>query len=1312
MAAPPESSPLLELSLPGYRVERLLARGGAGTVLAARRHLDNLPVALKVAHASSARAWAQMEREAQVLRVVGPPWVPALYEEGLLQGTSPYLVMEYVALPTLDSRLAQLSGPMPLEEFSAWALALTQAIDGLHSRGFAHCDLKPENLFLDSTASRMRAIDFGLAQWLMAKASASEGSSLKDAGSFEGTAEYMAPEQCAGSSPLDARTDVYALGVLLYEMLTGRPPFFGPQVEVLQAHLSRRPTPPSTLAPVSAQLEAVVLQCLAKERFRRFDSVADLRGALREALSHASPADESHARAPSAEPSARPPQARRSVAVLLFSSSANPLALQKVLTGLGGQVAYRDEARFAGVFDPQSGENPVQRALRAAEELEERGLLSAALVDVAIVTVHKRPGMPPRYLSSLFTRKERYPAAQESIPLLLTLAAAEAVPDVRCVPLPERGGLLRPALSEPTPRTETTALRLGSGVLVGRDEELRVLEATVRRAVDSRAPTLTVVLGERGHGKSHFGAALARRLREELPEARVHSVRAREPVQGDPSSTLRMLLRLALHSFERDETGSEEEGRTAFFERLGPELASELWPGVATTLGWSAIDSPELQSRAAAPGALRSLAVRATGELLAMLARERPMCLLLDDAHFADEMALNALEYACLAEAQAPLWVCVLARPEFSGSRPGWGMRAAHRATLTLGPLGPEHAQALCRLLLRPVENVPSQAVESIVERARRVPLFLVELVRALKRQGLVRQRGAGGSWYLVTDELDQVPELRLVEWLAERELGTLPPALAAHARLCALLGSDFAAAAAEGVVRELEHEGGAADFPLDARHALRRLVDMGMLVEHRNEGLSFRNELVRETVARSLPEAERARLHRAAFRFYEANGAATDRLLLPRLAFHAASAGMKGEALALYLDLAESARGRHAYLDAETLYTRALGLLDAADELRGLTLYRGRGLMRYRIGRYEDSLADFTRARELVRRVGDARAQVEVLLDEAMALDWVNDYTRSEACVQEARELAVQVPSSYVQARLLLGVGRNWFRQGRWEEACPPLEAAADRALLLKDSGYETRVVAQLLLAVILPNLGRISEAQEVLEDVIASCTRRGDQFHLGAAINNRRNLWVARKDLASALKDQERFMQLGRELGVVGWEYFAEHNLGELYYQAGDTAAAAPHIARAIELERQHLEVAARPWALLLDARVLAWEGQFSKARERLGQVREAMEQRHHAVGLSPSEEVLFTMVELTTREAGTEAWQQLRERSAEVSVEQEPLEVLELMGLAALRRGEQAEAARILVEAIQRADKVPSVMEGRLHRTLDRALTANAG
>ncbi len=1288
-----------------------MARGGFGTLYSARRERDALHVAIKVAHPDVPLAHTQLTREAEVLRAIGPPTVPIVYEAGILPRGAPYLVMQFIALPTLAQRMAQVSGPMRDDEFSSRARALLDALEVVHARGYLHGDLKPENVFLDDTTSAVGFFDFGLARPAGAQAPSSVDEPTPPIGdSFAGTVEYMSPEQCSGEPRLDVRSDIYSLGILFYEMLTGRPPFFGTPSDVIHAHLARRPTRPSELALVPSVLEQVVLRCLAKERERRYDSVALLRLALRDALANITertsppvaplPRPQEKAAAPSAP-------ARRSVAVLFFRSGANPVTVQKALASFGGQMAFHEGTRFAGAFDPDVGENPVQRARQAAEGLAAQNLAPAALVDVATVTVQRRAGGPARYLGPIFSRKDRYPTDDDPSTLLLTAAAAEALPDLPCEPLPDREGLFRRAATSPG-REDVTVLQHGSGVLVGRGNELAELMESAGLALVERAPTLMTVLGDRGQGKTHLCAALTQQLQVALPHAKVAAWRAREPVQGDPEGTLRLLLRGALYGFQAgvELTGSDHEGRATCFELLGPQLATELWPGVASTLGWLAPGAAGLQNWAAAPGALRSLAMRATGELLAARARQQPLCLILDDAQYAEETALDALEYAALAESQVPLWICVLARPGFERLRPSWGTRAARRQVLPLGPLAPASAVELCRTLLRPAENVPAVAIERLAERAQRVPLFLVELVRGLKRQGLVRQRASGGSWYLATDELDRMPELRLVEWLADRELGALPVELAAHARLCALLGPDFTAAEAEGVVHALEEDGGAADFPLDPRHATRRLLDLGLLVSHRLEGLSFRNELLRATVERSLPEADRVRIHRAAYRYYDSHAAAAERQRLPRLALHAAAAGLRDQAAALYIDLAESARGRHAYIEAESTYTRALELLDGDDRRQRLTVLRGRGLMRYRVGRYEDSLADFAGARELAKQLGDVADEVDLLLDEAMAYDWINDYARSEERVYAAQELAfsVKLQSPLLQVRMLLGLGRAQFRNGQWEECCEPLQEAADRARKLGDAGYESLVVAQLLLGVILPNLGRIDEAEHIFQEVIAECTERGDRLHLGSAINNRRNLWVARNDLQGALRDQERFMHLGRELGMVGWEYFAEHNLGELLLQSGDAEAATPHIARAIELERHHPEMAPRPWALLLEARAFAYTGQNERARELLTDIRQTLKQS--GAEFSPSEEVIFSSVELATREATPEEWEALLARSSEVSVEQEPLEVLELRGLAWLRRGEREAAVRMLEEALRRAESVPNVMRGRIQRSLERA------
>jgi tetratricopeptide (TPR) repeat protein len=698
--------------------------------------------------------------------------------------------------------------------------------------------------------------------------------------------------------------------------------------------------------------------------------------------------------------------------------------------------------------------------------------------------------------------------------------------------------------------------------------------------------------------------------------------------------------------------------------------------------------------------------VRAAGELLAASARSRPLLLLLDDAHFAEDVALDALEYATRAESKLPLWACVLARPGFERTRPQWASRAARRSTLQLGPLPVADAMELFRTGLFPAQNVPAEALEKLAERAQRTPLFIVELARGLKRQGLLRQR-PGGSWFLATDELDRMPELRLVEWLVQHELSALPTELVAHARLCALLGGDFTVDEVEGVVSALEREDGAADFPLDARHATRRLVELGLLVERAQEGLRFRNELIRQEVARSLSEPQRWRLHHAAHLFYM-KASAVDQRLLSRLAFHAASAGLYSEAAALYIDLAETARNRHAYLEAEATYSRALELLPETADPRCLTALRGRGLMRYRVGRYEDSLADLARAREMAHQLGDAAEEVEVLLDEATALDWSNDYVRSEECVFEAMTVATfaLLDSPSLQVRLLMGMGRSQLRRGQWEQARGLLVSAADLARSQGDAGYESLIICLLLLGLILPNLGRIDEAERVLEESIALCTERGDRLHLGSAINNRRNLWVARDDLARALEDQEHFKRLGRELGMTGWEYFAEINLGELYFQAGDTRAAAPHVARAVELEQKHPEVAPRPWGRLLHARVLAYEGKEEEARQVLDAIRAVLAQRQ-GTEFSPPEKVLFSLVELSARPTRPEEWQELQTRSDAYSVEQEPLEVLEVQALARLRHGERQEAIRLLQEALTRAERIPNIMRSRLRHSLEQAL-----
>ncbi len=255
----------LVLVVDGCTVERELGRGLSGEVHAARR-ADGTAVAIKILH----RDWVgddemreRFVREARAAATVDHPCVVAPSSAGLLDDGRPYLIMDLVEGPSLEEVLAL--GPLAAPRALAIARDLAGALAAVHAAGVIHRDVKPSNVRIGRDG-RACLLDFGVA--LRPDA---DDARLTGGGLTIGTPHYMAPEQCTGDA-VDGRTDVYALGVVLYRMLTGRLPFEGPAVAVMLAHASRTPEPPSTHVPVPAALDALVMRCLAKRRDRRLEA--------------------------------------------------------------------------------------------------------------------------------------------------------------------------------------------------------------------------------------------------------------------------------------------------------------------------------------------------------------------------------------------------------------------------------------------------------------------------------------------------------------------------------------------------------------------------------------------------------------------------------------------------------------------------------------------------------------------------------------------------------------------------------------------------------------------------------------------------------------------------------------------------------------------------------------------------------------------------------------------------------------------------------------------------------------------------------
>src|SRR5262245_9576390 len=258
--------------IPGYEVEALLGRGGMGVVYRARHLRLNRPVALKMLLAGAYAEpdlRARFQREAEAVASLRHANIVQVHDVGDHEGR-PYFTMEFVEGGSLAQALA--GTPQPARQAAALLATLAEAVQVAHQGGILHRDLKPANILLTADGTPKIA-DFGLARH------GDGGPALTLSGARIGTPSYMAPEQALGkASRMGPATDLYALGALLYEMLTGRPPFRGETAaETERQVISEEPVAPSRLNPkVPRDLETICLKCLHKDPERRYASAAGL----------------------------------------------------------------------------------------------------------------------------------------------------------------------------------------------------------------------------------------------------------------------------------------------------------------------------------------------------------------------------------------------------------------------------------------------------------------------------------------------------------------------------------------------------------------------------------------------------------------------------------------------------------------------------------------------------------------------------------------------------------------------------------------------------------------------------------------------------------------------------------------------------------------------------------------------------------------------------------------------------------------------------------------------------------------------------
>ena len=277
--------PLVGANVGSFRIVRPLGTGGMGSVYLAEHPVIGNKVAIKFLHESLAQdpdtVW-RFYQEARAAHVVGHENIVSVYDLNLLPPKRYYIVMEYLDGETLAQRLRR--GPMPMDASLHVLLQLCDALQCAHEAGVIHRDLKPENIFLVHRRGQkdfVKLVDFGIAKLR----DSGKSSSVTRAGMVIGTPDYMSPEQCEGK-PVDARSDLYALGVIAYRLATGRLPYEGLSVpQTLLAQLQEpAPRPRRFNADLDPRWEQAILRALSKSPEDRFQSMRAFASAAREVL--------------------------------------------------------------------------------------------------------------------------------------------------------------------------------------------------------------------------------------------------------------------------------------------------------------------------------------------------------------------------------------------------------------------------------------------------------------------------------------------------------------------------------------------------------------------------------------------------------------------------------------------------------------------------------------------------------------------------------------------------------------------------------------------------------------------------------------------------------------------------------------------------------------------------------------------------------------------------------------------------------------------------------------------------------------------
>ena len=861
-----------------FKLERIAGSGGMGTVFFACDQLTGQAVAVKLLGTQDSSAHrddaARFQREVQILAELQHPNIVGYVNHGIADNSRPYLVMEWLDGEELAQYLARQ--PLSIAQSLSVARQVAAGLAAAHRHAVVHRDIKPSNIFLvHSDPEQVKILDFGIAR----RGGVLGGQTRT--GVLIGTPEYMAPEQARGQRDLTAAADVFSLGCVLYECLTGKPPFAGQHIAaVLAKILFEAPALPSSVRMwLPTAIDELLCQLLTKnpnERPRDAAQVLSLLDALEPVVGSWESQDS--AVTIGAATTLRTPTEHSLVSVILAQppvatlhsaqpiqperTSVSQLRSYELLKMYGAQVDSLTDGTVVATIVSQgnlSANDQVAQAARCALVLREQHQDWAIAISTGrgLVSQSLPIGEALEQAAQLL-REVTEDVAHDSLPAiqidetsaglldgrfaLRRLGSTQYLLDGERVSIDES----RPLLGKPTP-------------CIGRDPELSILDVHFSSCRDESTASAVLVTAAAGVGKSRLRHEFLRRLESRQEQVKVWLGRGEPLSAGSTCAILVQMLRrqVGILDVDCEPLAVQQEKLLAYLANRLPAASLQLAKSfLAELCGLHFPDDDSAPLRAARQDA-RLMSEQIAAAFIALIRAESattPLLLVLEDLHWSDTQTVQLVDQALRECVDQPLMVLALARPEVTELFPRlWQER--RRQDLRLDGLSRKPSERLVRQVLG--KDAPAPVVVRIVEQAGGNALFLEELIRAV----------ADGKG----DELPATILAMMQSRVARLDSG---------ARRLLLVASVFGTAFHyDGIVELLRHDYQRSDL----ESALDNLVQLEMLetqAGRRNSAgaqldkqLSFRHGLMRDAAYSLLPEDRRRVYHRLAGRFLQKVG-------------------------------------------------------------------------------------------------------------------------------------------------------------------------------------------------------------------------------------------------------------------------------------------------------------------------------------------------------------------------------------------------------------------------------------------------------